>query len=431
MNIINNSFYYVSTSDLNKEFNFDCKENQPKDISAYFLSKQKKIMSGINQVQYYLTSRKLEPVSTGNDTNGSYFLFLLNESDHPKKHGVYKPSSQSRGAIDRPMETQTRKGIPPGSQSFRERLAYALQEELINQIVNLNIPFSKLLIPMTVLAEIKHDSFGENHQIGSYQRYKGGRSPLGEASEKELNAVPVEEFLILTLIDCFFLNTDRHLNNILCAIEGKPRSSILTLIDHGECFPEVSSLDEISLEWRYLPFAKNPFPPSWAELINQLNIRKLVERILSELDEMKFQEKGKLGISGEAIAIFIYAVVNLQYFVHTFPKESISQYVEHLSKHSQFCAEIRDSKAQNDKRIIRLDALTHQSAKEEFRNKYGEIEETEIRRKDFGGQFVKSCKDYWQNAKKTLFKGKQPSPKQVFESLDHLKAMAEEQVKKK
>ncbi len=427
MNVLNFNFCDFCGSGLNKNQLLDDQENQGQQICDYFISKQKKMMNCIDQVQHGLASRILEPIATGNDTNGSYFLSFFSDAGESKTHGVYKPSLQSRGAIDHSMAVRSRRGIPPGSQSFRERLAYALLEELYYDLVRLDvISFKKSIIPTTVLAEIEHEVFGQNHRIGSYQRFKRDRSSLDKASEKELEMVPLEEYFTLALIDCLSLNTDCHLGNILYAKDPNLEIATLTLIDHGECFPEILGLKEISLDWRYLPFARNPFPAPWIQLIDQLDVRRLAKRILTERDSANFKEKEKrtLTISGEAIGVFVYAVASLQYFVRRFPEKPIALYVEYLSKHSQFGAEIKDREVEGRTKIVRLSALTFPLAEEEFRSNYGDMENVQIRRRDFGGGFVNDCKSYWQDAKKFLFKGKQPSPQDVFASIDDLYSLA-------
>lgn len=204
----------------------------------------------------HLRSGKKARVSTGkSDTtfaglNGSYFL--LNEEG--KKLFVFKPMAE---------EKEVAEGIKCGEGVRREHLASVLNE-------NQTFP-----IPFTCFVNLQG-------QIGSLQTFMEGCRGLADIGfdgklKEYIPCLPKRDLQASLVFDVLYGNVDRHLGNILCAMEGEgnvclPKKSYM--IDQGLCLSSSSS-DPLKIEQLVLPQLSETWDLSFINEILNLDILKI------------------------------------------------------------------------------------------------------------------------------------------------------------
>lgn len=376
--------------------------------------KEKKFLSQIDLVIKNL--EKFPPQPTGNETNGSYYLF--NEKNNQSaKQGVYKPRLQARGALDDLNQNKVgnRRGIPVGTEAFRERLAYALNNELNQALIQNNISIIDFGIPPTQITAIACNLFGKHHKTGSFQKFKKNRISFYDLDEKELDRIDKNELYKTAVIDMIFLNTDRHFGNLLYSMSKNK----ITLIDHGACFPELKSISDITFDWKHLSFTQSSFPENWINFITTIDINKIVQRIL---DEIKIHSqnfpKEQMEISGEAVFIIIYAIESLKNYARTNKHLPIAHYTTHLIRESRPFAIIKNRETREIEKVIELPIdFQNPSLQEKIYQENG-FDNTTIKRQDIGGEFVKEIKQVFAEVKKSIFNNKSPTLQTIHQNLD-------------
>lgn len=239
--------------------------------------------------------------------NGSYFIFDSNQ----KKIGVYKPRLQAQGAIDHlPGKIKgQREGIPVGSEVFREELAYFLSKQLNKMIRKYGLSIKNFGIPKTKIKTLESTIFGEHHQTGSWQKFKKNYRKL--TNIEEIKEIPSDEIVKMAIIDMIYLNTDRHLGNLLYSDTKKS----LTLIDHGSCFPEFKSLNSLRFIWTQSPHIQKSFSQKWLNFILNIDTKKLIYKTILEIEKHEEQfPNQQMEISGESLFILICSLEFLKKF---------------------------------------------------------------------------------------------------------------------
>ncbi|MGL4348646.1 MAG: hypothetical protein ACRCSV_04235, partial [Chlamydiales bacterium] len=239
--------------------------------------------------------------------NGSYYVLDANNT----KVGVYKPRLQAQGALDHlPGKiTSQREGIPAGSEIFRENLSYFLCKKFNKMISKSRLPIRNFGIPKTKIKALESTIFGEHHQTGSLQKFKKNYRKL--TSIQEIKEIPQNEIIKTAIIDIIYLNTDRHLGNLLYSDTKKS----LILIDHGSCFPEFKSLNRLRFIWTLSPYIQKSFPQKWIDFILNIDTKKLIRKIILEIEkhEADFPNQ-QMEISSEALFILICSIESLKKF---------------------------------------------------------------------------------------------------------------------
>jgi hypothetical protein len=325
------------------------------------------------------------PVPTGNETNGSWFIYKGQDIV-----GVYKPRLQARGAVDGPRGKQLRKGIPLGQEALREKLADTVNKTL-RPLLCQYTKLSDFGVPQTTVESFKHILFGPNHDVGSFQRF-----------EKDVRAITIDDVDICedqhikaAIFDLIALNTDRHFGNLLYSEEKEE----LVLIDHGGCLPESKGLKELQFEWMNLPFAKKTLPSRWQMFLLDIDTKKLVNELLRV--SMKLDAKlpnNQMAISTDALLVMAHAVKLLKMWVHERPELSICDFARGYVKESVPMATV--SYANGDSRNFVLDSCTMRSNFDRgaFCEEQGITEDVDVyfNRKSVGEQYIaaiqKNCK---------------------------------------
>lgn len=303
--------------------------------------RKRKLEKFLEQSEVARKVLKRNPPSIIADQFGSSYNIFGEVKDKPI--GVYKPRLQvMRAHVEYDSDDGEIDGVPPGTETFRERLAYALNYELSQLLDENNIPLVDLGIPPTRVMDFYHKSFGRFHRTGSLQKFKKNCVELDPTTKEKFEKIDRNELFKIAILDLIFLNKDRNSGNLLYS----ERKNTINLIDHGYCFPEIEGLDNFDFSWKDLSFIHEPLPENWANFIMQIDLRKIVDRVTHEIDiHMKKFPKEDMEISGEALFVMLYAIESLKKFVKT--KEStapISLYLDHiLPKNNLYYAEIKDA----------------------------------------------------------------------------------------
>lgn len=343
--------------------------------------------------------------STGlSRTSCSYYLWIKEERESVKA-GIYKPRLQVSGASDHPISPNAapaRKGIPAGTEAFRERLAYALSEELDQSLHTHPQLMIRFRIPPTIICGLQHELFGENHKSGSLQKYVNDHVGLDSLDNSDLNTIPLNELYKTAIIDLIFLNTDRHLGNLLFSMSNKQ----ISLIDHGGCFPGFKSLQDLCFGWNYIDFVKAPLPPEWITFIQRIDTRQLTHRAIQEIIQHSAQfPNEQMEISGEALFAMIYAIESLKGFTCKTPTLPLIEYVVHMMKESRRFGIIKDNATKLYTKVVEADLEIKNNALEERLRSEFPTHDITVQRKDVGGEFSRNV----QNAFTTVFSNRDPS----------------------
>jgi len=293
-------------------------------ISREIQKEQREIFTKIRSIVSQLLHA---PKSTGCDTNGSYFLFV----DDTTIAGVYKPRLQARGCIDNPQGAQLRRGIPLGQECMREKLADILNVTISDRLVTFVPGLFDFSVPLTEIDDYKHDTFGDNHSVGSFQTFVPKCKSLDSMSDQELKKIPANELIKAALFDLMTLNNDRHLGNLLY----NDSSNKVFLIDHGACFPERKGVEDVSFDWMHLPFANEPVSKPFREYILSLSPKAIVHTLAhasKALDQV--YPKQDMLISSDALFVHLHALVLLQEALRVKPDLSIAEFARGYCKES-------------------------------------------------------------------------------------------------
>lgn len=288
---------------------------------------------------------KRNPPSIIADQFGCSYNIFGEVKDKPI--GVYKPRLQvMRADVDYDSDDGEVSGVPAGTEAFRERLAYALNYELSQLLDENHIPLVDLGIPPTRIMDFSHKSFGRFHRTGSLQKFKKDCVELDPTTKEKFEKIDRNELFKIAILDLIFLNKDRNSGNLLYS----ERKNTINLIDHGYCFPEIEGLGNFDFSWKDLSFVHEPLPQNWVNFIMQIDLRKIVNRVIHEIDiHRKKFPKEDMEISGEALFVMLYAIESLKKFVKTNESNApISLYLDHmLSKNNLYYAEIKDPSSNN------------------------------------------------------------------------------------
>lgn len=288
--------------------------------------------------------KKNPPCIVADQFGASYSIF--GEEKH-KPIGIYKPRLQvMRANIDYDSDEDEIEGIPPGTEAFRERLAYALNYELSQLLDENNIPLVDLGVPPTRIMDFSDKAFGRFHKTGSLQKFKKNCIELDPNTKEKFEKIDRNELFKIAVLDLIFLNKDRNEGNLLYS----QTKNTINLIDHGYCFPEIEGVGNFDFSWKDLSFIEEPFPQNWANFIKQIDLRNIVNRVIKEIEIHKAKfPKEDMEISGEALFVMLYAIESLKKFVKIHdPTTPISLYLDHmLSKNNLHYVKIKDPVSNN------------------------------------------------------------------------------------
>lgn len=274
------------------------------------------------------------PVQTGNQTNGSWFIY--NGCD---LLGVYKPRLQAKGALDGPSGKPLRKGIPLGQEALREKLADVLNKTL-RPLINMYISLSDFGVPQTTIEPFMHALFGPNHEVGSFQCYEKGTRAITD--KDSFAAISEDQFIKAAIFDLLSLNTDRHLGNLLYSeVKGE-----LILIDHGACFPEQKGLKEVQFEWMRFSFAQSPLPARWQKFVLAIDTKMVVNKLLQASIKLDTKlPENQMRITNDALLVLAHAIQLLKKWVQERPELSICDFARGYVRESVPVATLSDSKS--------------------------------------------------------------------------------------
>ncbi len=342
---------------------------------------------------------KVTPTNEG--SNGSYYLFY-----EDRKIGVYKPRLKAAGALDSSTKNPSRKGIKPGTECLRERLA-----DVANKVLSLSLPdyipqIRDFGVPPTDIDAFTHDDFGSHHDVGSMQKFEKDCTSIQDLTTVEIeDSISLDQFLKAVVFDSILLNLDRHNGNLLLN-----KAKDLILIDHGACFPSVAGFGKDAkntpeFEWIFFPQAKQILPPHWKEYIAQIDDKKLLQAFVAETESYnkKFPNSG-MNLGVENLYMIAHSILLLKAWVIHGSSLSIKEFANGylelgipmaLAKHSttneKTVYEIHEdpSKFKADKFC-----LDHELDQDQF---YFEAKRVVV-----GGHFAKLMKENWTKVQATL-----------------------------
>jgi hypothetical protein len=251
---------------------------QAKVIGKMHLAvKREKERESIKEAQAAL-KKGIYPLVVTVGTSGTYWMRGLDR----RIIGLFKPFDEELLAPNNPMGPsmqgalglrQIRRGCRVGESSHHEVGAFVVDEFLGFGIV-----------PKTYYAQFIHqafflareDPFAFHHHLktkyGSFQEFVGGFVSIDELTREERDALPLDEFQLLVILDVIIGNTDRNINNILIGDEK------LAAIDHGLCFTD--TIEEFSYQyWPYFQQGKSPLLKPFIDLLNHFPFEELAQKL--------------------------------------------------------------------------------------------------------------------------------------------------------
>mmetsp|Transcript_30755 Transcript_30755/g.86191 ORF Transcript_30755/g.86191 Transcript_30755/m.86191 type:complete len:376 (+) Transcript_30755:297-1424(+) len=203
----------------------------------------------------------------GEETTGGVY-FMLDKAGTPL--AVFKPAGEEAGVTG---GAAPRRGIAPGAGARRE---YA---------VSFLAAAAGQRCPVTALVTARPN--GGVPQVGALQEYVPS---VGSCTDYGPGRFAAESAADVMLLDLRFLNTDRHLGNLLMHEDNS-----ITPIDHTYCLP--TTLDEIWYSWLSWPQARSPFPRKFRDQVLHCDL----------LADVAFLRS----VDIEAEAVFNYFLANL------------------------------------------------------------------------------------------------------------------------
>lgn len=219
----------------------------------------------------------LYPILITQGVSGSYWMRGANR----QILGLFKPFDEEIHAPNNPVgpsfqgalgHRKTRRGCRSGESAHHEVAAFVVDSF-----------FGFGIVPKTYYAEFSHSSFFlarekrasrrvVKKKIGSFQEFVGGFVSVNKLSKDQINAIPLDEFQLLVVLDVILGNTDRNVGNILFGDEK------IAAIDHGLCFSD--QVDDLYC-WYWTKFeqGKNPLFQPIIDLLNAFPFEALERKL--------------------------------------------------------------------------------------------------------------------------------------------------------
>lgn len=244
----------------------------------------------------------LYPILITQGVSGSYWMRGVNR----QILGLFKPFDEEIHAPNNPVgpsfqgalgHRKTRRGCRSGESAHHEVGAFVVDSF-----------FGFGIVPKTYYAEFSHPTFflarekrasrrAIKKKIGSFQEFVGGFVSVNKLSKEEINAIPLDEFQLLVVLDVIIGNTDRNVGNILFGDEK------IAAIDHGLCFSD--RVDDLCC-WYWAKFEQGK-KPLFQPIVDLLNAFPF-EALEMKLRKRCFISPNSLHRMRERVVLFTEAI---------------------------------------------------------------------------------------------------------------------------
>jgi len=250
----------------------------------------------------------MRPSLAGDGEGGTYFL----RNNNNEKIACFKPSDEEAGCINNPRgrtdpQQAMHSGIKPSEGHLREIAAYLIDN---NQSKQKFCGFH--CVPPTLRVEVAYNGFHYNRSsLSSSSLQTNGKTnhlqsgqmdklvlfdappPKIGALQKFIKGEVIENFGVknfairevhkIGILDIRILNCDRNTGNVLVSRDEYGRYELIP-IDHGLSLPEKIEITRDSWAWLDWDQSKQPFDPYTIEYINNIDIERDIQHLMSELN---------------------------------------------------------------------------------------------------------------------------------------------------
>lgn len=262
--------------------------------------------------------------------------------------GLFKPFDEEIHAPNNPVGPKYQGAMGLRKTRLGCVVGQAAHHEVGAFIVDAYFGFG--IVPRTYYACFTHHTFfltRENRlssrriaktKFGSFQEYAAGFVPLHDLAKQEKEAIALEEFQLLSVLDVIIGNTDRNIGNILVS------ENAIAAIDHGLCFPD--RIDELGYwYWNYFSQADHPLVASLVDLLECFPFAELALKLnkkcfisLDALHRMRervvlFREGVRAGLCLRDLEPlmypkYLYPLVERETTLQEYAKEQVDSYTQ-------------------------------------------------------------------------------------------------------